>query len=69
MRVSVKKSIAKERLKNGGFWHLWFAWHPVRINNELVWFEFVRRKRLLRLGTGGSMYDVLYRNLTAPSGS
>lgn len=24
-------------------WHKWFAWHPVRINNKLVWLKDVER--------------------------
>jgi hypothetical protein len=23
--------------------HAWFAWHPVRINRDLVWWEWVFR--------------------------
>lgn len=26
-------------------WHDWFAWHPIRINDEIVWLETVERKR------------------------
>lgn len=26
-------------------WHDWFAWHPVRIHNEIVWLEIVERRR------------------------
>ena len=32
------------RLNNKSKWHKWFAWHPVRIGNKLVWFEIVMRK-------------------------
>lgn len=29
-------------------WHTWFAWYPVRINeNEIVWLESVRRRGIL----------------------
>jgi hypothetical protein len=24
-------------------WHRWFAWHPVRIGEELLWLESVER--------------------------
>ena len=25
-------------------WHRWFAWYPVRIDNERVWWEWVERR-------------------------
>lgn len=25
-------------------WHEWFAWHPVRIGEEIYWLERVQRK-------------------------
>ena len=25
-------------------WHQWFAWHPVRVNNWLVWLESIERR-------------------------
>lgn len=24
-------------------WHIWFAWHPVKIENQRVWLEKVKR--------------------------
>lgn len=24
-------------------WHRWFAWYPVRANDQLVWLEYVNR--------------------------
>lgn len=33
-------------------WHRWFAWHPVRAGEEVVWLEDVERK-------GELMYDSL----------
>jgi hypothetical protein len=24
-------------------WQRWFAWHPVKINDQWVWLEFVER--------------------------
>ena len=32
-------------------WHRWFAWHPVRVDNEWVWLEYVER-----LGVDGDGY-------------
>lgn len=26
-------------------WHEWFAWHPVRVGDSMVWLEYVERKR------------------------
>lgn len=40
----------KERLEK---WHLWFAWHPVRLHEgDCRWLEFVERK-----GSFASFYD------------
>jgi hypothetical protein len=25
-------------------WHKWFAWHPVKTDNNCIWLEFVYRK-------------------------
>lgn len=25
-------------------WHRWFAWHPVSVGNDFVWWEYVIRK-------------------------
>jgi hypothetical protein len=30
--------------KNVREWHPWFAWYPVKIQNEVVWLEKVQRK-------------------------
>jgi len=27
------------------YWHKWFAWHPVLIDNVTVWLETIERKR------------------------
>ena len=26
-------------------WHVWFAWHPVRIDENIVWLEKVKRRK------------------------
>ena len=31
--------IARERA-----WHRWYAWHPIRVGEQLVWLEIVERK-------------------------
>lgn len=28
-------------------WHVWFAWHPVRVGDERVWLEYVARRAVL----------------------
>lgn len=29
---------------NKAEWHGWYAWHPVRIGDHLIWLEWVLRK-------------------------
>lgn len=38
-------------------WHLWFAWHPVRIRHEYVWLEIVWRRWYIISGSGFWDYD------------
>jgi hypothetical protein len=33
-----------ERFEARKRWHRWFAWHPVRIDRQVVWLETVERK-------------------------
>lgn len=35
----------KWHLRNKAEWHRWFAWHPVKINNALVWLRWVERRQ------------------------
>ena len=46
MRINVKRCAAKYRLINGGYWHRWFAWHPVKVGHNWVWLETVMRRRM-----------------------
>ena len=39
-----------ERLRQ---WHVWFAWHPVRIDEYIVWLEKVKRRKT------GMVYEFL----------
>lgn len=53
MRFKKKKNYGHDDRE----WHYWFAWHPVRIdNNTIVWLEWVARigeyKHSGRLGAG-----------------
>ena len=34
----------KATTMNNKPWERWFAWHPVKIGNEWVWFETIERK-------------------------
>lgn len=36
MKIGLNK--AKE-----GVWHKWFAWHPVKVENHLVWLETIEK--------------------------
>lgn len=31
-------------LQNVLEWHPWFAWHPIRVDGEIVWLEWVWRR-------------------------
>lgn len=33
-------------------WHPWFAWRPIRIDDQLVWLETIERKRCHRFDLG-----------------
>lgn len=47
MQISCKKR--EPRAKRLSRWHTWFAWHPVRVDEDtMVWLEIVYRK-----ATGG----------------
>jgi len=37
-------------------WRLWFTWFPIMVEGDLVWLEFVERRR--------SVYGTQYRNRT-----
>lgn len=43
-------------VKHRPIWQKWFAWHPVRIGEEWVWWEIIER-RLIDIGIGGHCYD------------
>ena len=45
----MKINYPKKTPKNKPMWERWFAWFPVRINdNELVWLEFVERNEIVK---------------------
>lgn len=39
------KTNSKKRYIASFQWHLWFAWHPVILENEIVWLEKIWRRR------------------------
>jgi len=43
-------------------WHRWFAWYPVNDHGEMIWMEWVERKRVhqlpLALGGGVKMFSI-----------
>ena len=42
-------------------WRKWFAWYPVKIDNERVWLEYVyRRTTVYYGGMGDSVYETEY---------
>jgi hypothetical protein len=44
-------------------WHLWFAWHPVRLaSHDCIWLEYVERKGTNYYDSGGGYWDWQYRN-------
>lgn len=54
-RYSRKEAWAKKRYE----WHEWFAWRPVTIKDEWVWFEKIyRRYRSSRIGIEFGASDV-----------
>lgn len=65
MRFNVKKKdrrrLAKEKLINGGLWHKWFAWHPVKIDHIWVWGELVERRKVYWMSWGECGYNRYYR--------
>ena len=61
MKINVKRCDAKYRLINGGFWHRWFAWHPVKIGHEWFWLETVLRRRVWWFCMAGCGYDSFYK--------
>jgi hypothetical protein len=48
----------KERLEK---WRKWFAWHPIVIDGERVWLEWVyRRTKMHHVGMGDTVYETEY---------
>lgn len=47
-KLSEKEKAIKFIADNPGknYWHKWFAWYPIQINNQRIWFEWVLRKEI-----------------------
>ncbi len=43
-------------LDNYGHWRRWFAWYPVQIEDDWVWFEWIERREYETWGGGGYLY-------------
>lgn len=55
MRIKIRQP------KNKG-WHIWFAWYPVRVDNHVVWVEYVWRRRTVQsAGWAGDTVQVDYQ--------
>ena len=60
MRWKLKPSPPRPNLRE---WHSWFAWFPVEINGEAVWWERVERKGTHYAGgMGDEWWEFEYRN-------
>ena len=35
-----------EFFQKARIWHRWFVWHPVKINNHMIWLETVERRAI-----------------------
>jgi hypothetical protein len=63
VKWTVRKVGASRRAKH--FWHLWFAWHPVRLSAKgesktIVWLEYVNRKGIYFCGWDGPCWEWTY---------
>ena len=61
MKINVRRCDAKYRLINGGYWHHWFAWHPVKVGHKWVWLEAVMRRRVWWFCMAGCGCDSFYK--------
>lgn len=44
-------------------WRAWFAWYPVKVGNEAVWFETVYRRKDIVIYQQGLKIDWVYTTL------
>lgn len=50
----------EERHKRLGKWHIWFAWHPIRIGKKKYWLEYVYRRGEEYIGISAVMWTWEY---------
>ena len=68
MILNVRRCDAKRRLLDGGWWHKWFAWHPVKIKHRWVWLQLVQRQSIWWFCFGSCGFDTNYRFLHNTTG-
>ncbi len=55
----------QERVAAKEKWHIWFAWHPVRLGSRHCrWLEEIWRKGKQDCGYSGCPWDWEYKELT-----
>jgi hypothetical protein len=66
MKWRVRKPMTRHRALH--WWHVWFAWHPVRVptrgkgrGQTMVWLGYVRRKGCFCMDWGDSVWDWEYK--------
>lgn len=56
-----KAETFQEKKTRLGTWRKWFAWHPVVVDGERVWLEWIyRRTRIYNGGMGDTLYETEY---------
>lgn len=57
----------QKRMEKYTQWHKWFAWHPIRINNTVIWLETIYRKGTVALDSyDNKEYLVWSYNIEGP---
>jgi hypothetical protein len=59
MRIRLDKKKPKDKTQ----WHVWFAWHPIRIGPHLAWLEFVERCGTFSEDSCGGCWSYEYRDV------
>ena len=72
MKWRVRKPMTRHRALH--WWHVWFAWHPVRVptrgkgsGQTMVWLGYVRRKGSFGKW-GEELWDWKYKELDTDGG-
>lgn len=59
MRFEIKN----DNSENKESWYKWFAWHPVRVQNTIIWFEYVWRHDIWREWYGACGTESFFRKM------